>query len=361
MRKLKLDSGETITMPNVIRTVTRSTMIRQYLQFCEEDHMTPLSRSTLFRILEVREASQQTFLSGLDNTTAEGSAGFERVYKIVEELDQIGLDKRLSEDVERAFQDGKRYFKTEYRNHCQQSENPCPDHCRKYSLSEPMEPELQEQCTHQHTAHCGQCDDLRSCLCKIKEAIESSNITFYRKEQQEDLLYDLEKASGSIYQWKAHIMRSANQESDKQDVLKGLDYSSNLIVMDWAMKFPQLRYREKQSDWYGKRGLSWHVSSVVSRDETSGDLKVVSYAHLFDQCNQDWYSVISIIENLLELLKATTPELSKVHFQSDEAGCYHNSSLISAARNIAAPMGITVESLPSREAVRRIFFTRHRH
>ena len=191
---------------------------------------------------------------------------------------------------------------------------------------------------------CGQCDDLRSCLCNIKEAIESSNITFYRKEQQEDLLYDLEKASGSIYQWKAHIMRSANQESAKQDVLKGLDYSSNLIVMDWAMKFPQLRYREKQSDWYGKRGLSWHISSVVLRDETSGDLKVVSYAHLFDQCNQDWYSVISIIENLLELLKATTPELSKVYFRSDEAGCYHNSSLISAARDIAAPMGITVES-----------------
>ena len=139
-------------------------------------------------------------------------------------------------------------------------------------------------------------------------------------------------------------MRSANQESAKQDVLKGLDYSSNLIVMDWAMKFPQLRYREKQSDWYGKRGLSWHISSVVLRDETSGDLKVVSYAHLFDQCNQDWYSVISIIENLLELLKATTPELSKVYFRSDEAGCYHNSSLISAARDIAAPMGITVES-----------------
>ena len=32
-RKLKLDSGEQVTMPNVIHTVTRSTMIQQYLQF----------------------------------------------------------------------------------------------------------------------------------------------------------------------------------------------------------------------------------------------------------------------------------------------------------------------------------------
>ena len=52
-----------------------------------------------------------------------------------------------------------------------------------------------------------------------------------------------------------------------------LDASSQLVVMDWAMKFLQLRYREKQSDWYGKRRLSWHVSSVVSRDELTKKLQ----------------------------------------------------------------------------------------
>ena len=66
-RKLTLNSGEKITMPNVIRKVTRATMIKQYLQFCEEEQFEPLSRATLFRVLEVREASQQKSLSGLDN------------------------------------------------------------------------------------------------------------------------------------------------------------------------------------------------------------------------------------------------------------------------------------------------------
>ena len=37
-----------------------------------------------------------------------------------------------------------------------------------------------------------------------------------------------------------------------------------LLVMDWAMKFNQLRYREKQSDWYGKSGLSSHISTVIN-------------------------------------------------------------------------------------------------
>ena len=45
-RKSKLNSGQEILMSNVIRTVTRSTMISQYLLFCEEQ-VVPLSRATL--------------------------------------------------------------------------------------------------------------------------------------------------------------------------------------------------------------------------------------------------------------------------------------------------------------------------
>ena len=35
--KIKLDSGEKIQMPNVVRTVARSTMINQYFEFCKEE------------------------------------------------------------------------------------------------------------------------------------------------------------------------------------------------------------------------------------------------------------------------------------------------------------------------------------
>lgn len=70
----------------------------------------------------------------------------------------------------------------------------------------------------------------------------------------------------------------------------------------------QLRDREKQSDWYGKRGLSWHISSVVSRSQ-SNTTEVISYAHLFDQCTQDWYAVTLILEDLLKQLKVKNPSL----------------------------------------------------
>ena len=68
-----------------------------------------------------------------------------------------------------------------------------------------------------------------------------------------------------------HILRSINQEEAKQDLLKNKDPSEALIIMDWAMKFLQLKHREKQSDWFGKQGLSWHVSTEISVDKNSGD------------------------------------------------------------------------------------------
>ena len=94
---------------------------------------------------------------------------------------------------------------------------------------------------------------------------------------------------------------------------------TRLRVIDFAMKFLQLRYREKQSDWCGKRGLSWHINSVVSRSK-SKTTEVISYAHLFDQCTQDWYAVKSILEDLLKQLKVKNPLLQKVHLKSYEAG-----------------------------------------
>jgi len=63
-RTVKLDSGEKLTMPNVVRTVTRATMIAQYMEHCQNTDFVPLSRSSLYRVLAVRQASQRKSLQG---------------------------------------------------------------------------------------------------------------------------------------------------------------------------------------------------------------------------------------------------------------------------------------------------------
>ena len=101
-------------MPNVIRIVGRSRMIGQYLKRCCEEDSDPLRKPTLYRILQVREASRRRSLQGLDNTAVSGAEGFEAMHKIVEELEEGGATEKWCEEVRRALKDAKRYLKTEY-------------------------------------------------------------------------------------------------------------------------------------------------------------------------------------------------------------------------------------------------------
>lgn len=76
--------------------------------------------------------------------------------------------------------------------------------------------------------------------------------------------------------------------------------------------------------------------------DDTGKLQVTSYAHLFDSCVQDWFSVISIIEDLLITLKAQNPSINKAYLRSDEAGCYHNNSIIAALKDVSERVAVTV-------------------
>ena len=107
-------------MPNVVGILTRSTMIEQYLEYCKEQCHKPLSRSTMFKILEVREASKRKTLQGLDNTAANGAEGFQTIETLVKTLEKGGMEEQLCLHICRNLRGAKRYLKTDYRVHCQQ-------------------------------------------------------------------------------------------------------------------------------------------------------------------------------------------------------------------------------------------------
>ena len=117
--------------------------------------------------------------------------------------------------------------------------------------------------------------------------------------------------------WKAHIVRSINQEEAEQDAQKSEDPQSAILIMDWAMKFLQIKFREKQSEWFGKRGLSWHISTLITKIVDCGKIELKSFAHIFESCQQDWYAVCSIMENTLEVVKKEHPQMTQVNLRSD--------------------------------------------
>lgn len=84
-------------------------------------------------------------------------------------------------------------------------------------------------------------------------------------------------------------------------------------------------YRESQSDWFGKQGLSWHLSIVAQKVDRR--LQSQTLVHIIENCLQDT-SVVCILEHTLRTIKFEHPEFTSAFLCQDNAGCYHNSVLL---------------------------------
>ena len=278
-------------------------------------------------------------MQGLDYFSTEGAQAFETLLIVVNTLEKGGADSSWAREMSKTLQETKRYLKTDYKSHVGPEER-CMDHCTNFSLSDPQNEAFKQQCDHIYNELCNYCCKLNDVFCNITNVIICPNVTL-TDQQQSQVMFDLSHAVEAIHDWKAHLLRSVNQEQAKQDVLSALTDDSILIIMDWAMKYLPKRYREQMSDFYGKRGKSWHVACVIFRSGSESH-SVETFVHVFDTCTQDWFSVVSILEHLLSTIKEEHKNVSTAYLKSDNAGCYHNASLITSLKSIGERAGIHV-------------------
>ena len=57
--------------------------------------------------------------------------------------------------------------------------------------------------------------------------------------------------------------------------INSLEDHQGLLVLDWAMKFVPIHFRESQRDWFAKKGRNWHVSVLIYKG-AAGELEVSS-------------------------------------------------------------------------------------
>lgn len=129
------------------------------------------------------------------------------------------------------------------------------------------------------------------------------------------------------------------------------------------MKLLPMRYREKQSDWFGQIGMSLHISHVVLagqsiparptalRPDTTPPhdakrlLRHHTFCHFFENCCQNGPTVVSILRDLFVRLKRLQPNLATVFLRSDNAGCYHGAEFILAVEQLYHETGVLVERI----------------
>ena len=318
---LKLSTGVEMKVPKVIRTMIASRLISAYNAYCQENDVVPPSRSTLFRIVKACAASQLTSLRGLDNHTSEGISGIDTLMKVVDKMADLGLAEGKCKELKTHLEQLKQHLKHGFNTHLQ-NKSSCVQHCIQFALGE-------SQCTdHEHSMSCPACDAVSA----DRFQTEFSTLPIEDETQREELEHDIETSYQKVFRWRDHCIRTVNQNACKAQILENLKQDEVLLISDWAMKYLPQTFREAQTEWFGKQGISWHITCALTRraesseeDENEAALPydIHSYIHLLEHGSQGWFAVAKILTHTLQMIKDKMPHLNCAYLRSDNAACYH--------------------------------------
>ena len=191
-----------------------------------------------------------------------------------------------------------------------------------------------------------------SCTSKVKcSTCTISQVAMEYLKRHTDPIHHrlLDECKEKLFLYQGHRIRVANQRVAIDNILKDLEDNQGYIVMDFKMKFEAMYYREKTTNFYGKKGSSWHGSMVYSRYTAEQITKhgetsqhplqphhIVYYDHISSgDSMQDNGAVASYFEATCIRLRKDFPHINEIYVQTDNARCYKAPELIFALQLIA--------------------------
>ncbi|PXF42201.1 hypothetical protein BWQ96_08069 [Gracilariopsis chorda] len=160
-------------------------------------------------------------------------------------------------------------------------------------------------------------------------------------EERNDALCGLRNIRQRFFLYDAHLHRVfAHQnalETVCEEIVTQKRHYHALLLANYKMKFESLCYREKNIDFFGKKGISWHVTVVFYLSDDYGCEVESSYLHHLSMLyhdhivqgdtQQDGSAVASLLEVAIMRLEVDLPKVREVLVLSDNVACYQNTTL----------------------------------
>jgi hypothetical protein len=117
-------------------------------------------------------------------------------------------------------------------------------------------------------------------------------------------------------------------EKEKNTVAKNL-----FVLVDFKMNWEAMYQREKTTDHFGKRGISWHGCRIEfylwNKDLRSAESHVIKVDQIISGANkQDGPTVLGLLEALQAYCSVEFPEAEITYLQSDNASSYQSKTLV---------------------------------
>ncbi|EGT50261.1 hypothetical protein CAEBREN_21943 [Caenorhabditis brenneri] len=357
VRNVKLSDGSKIEIPNSIRQQSAKEIIEMYKSVWEDNNESdlPLGTSTMYKILSHCTATKRESTTCVDYFIATGMESFDGLHQIVDYWNDLSLfDAEVTKQMKDELFYAAQYLRTDYRLHIKNSSR-ISDHCAIFSLSDTSNGKLSETCTqgpekHFHDLRCDRCERTNAILDKI----ETHAKEFVAEEEADPTLADgsmlikhkeeldlIRKYKKGILEMKKHLLRAAVTNKERQTITEELKDNEALITLDFAQKFLPKWHREKQVDYFGKKGISYHIAHTSAN--VSGVPVQHSFVHIYEgSVTQDSRLVVPTIAHFLKELKKVG--VTKVHLRSDNAGAYHSAATLGSLYWLMEETKMSIES-----------------
>uniref|UniRef100_A0A0N5BBM9 C2H2-type domain-containing protein n=1 Tax=Strongyloides papillosus TaxID=174720 RepID=A0A0N5BBM9_STREA len=172
---------------------------------------------------------------------------------------------------------------------------------------------------------------------KIVKESRSIMLEVTRNLEMIELYFD--ELNLNIFNYQAHSIRIYHSEIVKNEILSNMENNSCMIIVDWAQKLLPFKRVETQAEYFGKRGISWHLSHVIGK--ISSSTVQHSFVHIINNdTKQDSACVLALFYNLISELKQFG--IKKIIIRSDNAACYKSNEIICNIPLIAQNLGVTI-------------------
>ena len=288
-----------------------------------------LSPSTIEKLVKELTSGRIMSRAGLDNIDVEkGMENFSNMRQLVETLAPFARDDLLKENILEKINICEIFHKVHFERHLLQDENRHICMCLNCGFYDEKNDPIKCIANHKNVP-CQDCQDSFSIFKdlldfheKAKSFIEASNICDRNPEIYDDMLQwenEIEVCRLNLIDYRAHLSQKVSeQEFDKKNYLN-IDEGEALVVADYKMKVLPSSYREKQIDWFSKRGIS--VLGVEVHVMINGKQEVFYHFFISDDGNQDSAAVLCA-KHFLYSEVLPRYNLKSVQFRCDGAVCF---------------------------------------
>ena len=112
-------------------------------------------------------------------------------------------------------------------------------------------------------------------ITQLFDRVEDVINTMVDEEVKRELIYDLGLVWDSVFQLMGHQVRATQHGQQKRKYIDVLDESTAFLTVDWSQKVLPQQFREGQSSYFGKKGMSLLVGTFVFKAPSQGEEPII--------------------------------------------------------------------------------------